>query len=341
MAHGFLRRLFEVFERFKTAVDVVTTSEVSVSVTVDDTAARSTTIVDQPAEFAEVACRGGNGDRLRGRRGSARGSDAVRPGGRRRSDRFRCGMVSQAASRRNITFVLRDADVADAMTRFHEAFFPLTDAWRVVLVLADAAACMVPRSIAHALLLVGHGQMGRMVESLAPRVRLRGRPASSIRSRRRTRRTRRRTGGAAVDVAIDFSSPDAVTTKCRSLARRGINVVIGTTGWQTRGRAARRDCRRGHRHRGRRRIFRPASSCSKRSWRGRRRCSPPAGVRRVAARSASRGQEGRAVGHRAAAEAGDGEGRLSRGRSMCRRRAPGTFPACTRSASTAPPNRSR
>ncbi len=36
MAHGFLRRLFEVFERFRTAVDVVTTSEVSVSVTVDD-----------------------------------------------------------------------------------------------------------------------------------------------------------------------------------------------------------------------------------------------------------------------------------------------------------------
>src|SRR5262249_13828390 len=36
MAHGFLRRLFEVFERFKTAVDVVTTSEVSVSVTVDN-----------------------------------------------------------------------------------------------------------------------------------------------------------------------------------------------------------------------------------------------------------------------------------------------------------------
>ena len=36
MAHGFLRRLFEVFERYRTPVDVVTTSEVSVSVTVDD-----------------------------------------------------------------------------------------------------------------------------------------------------------------------------------------------------------------------------------------------------------------------------------------------------------------
>src|SRR5207249_10762866 len=36
MAHGFLRRLFEVFERFKTPVAVVTTSEVSVSVTADN-----------------------------------------------------------------------------------------------------------------------------------------------------------------------------------------------------------------------------------------------------------------------------------------------------------------
>ena len=37
MAYGFLRQVFEVFEKFRTAVDVVTTSEVSVSVTVDDT----------------------------------------------------------------------------------------------------------------------------------------------------------------------------------------------------------------------------------------------------------------------------------------------------------------
>src|SRR6266513_4497553 len=35
-AYGFLRGLFEVFERHQTVVDVVTTSEVSVSLTVDD-----------------------------------------------------------------------------------------------------------------------------------------------------------------------------------------------------------------------------------------------------------------------------------------------------------------
>ncbi len=55
MAHGFLRRLFEVFERFRTPVDVVTTSEVSVSVTVDD-ARRLPAIVTALQEFAEVSC---------------------------------------------------------------------------------------------------------------------------------------------------------------------------------------------------------------------------------------------------------------------------------------------
>src|SRR5213075_3065898 len=54
-AHGFLRRLFEVFERFKTPVDVVTTSEVSVSVTVDDIR-RLDAIVDNLRSFADVNC---------------------------------------------------------------------------------------------------------------------------------------------------------------------------------------------------------------------------------------------------------------------------------------------
>ncbi len=36
MAYGFLRNVFEVFERFKTPIDMITTSEVAVSVTIDD-----------------------------------------------------------------------------------------------------------------------------------------------------------------------------------------------------------------------------------------------------------------------------------------------------------------
>jgi aspartate kinase len=121
MAHGFLRRLFEVFERFKTAVDVVTTSEVSVSVTVDDTR-RLDGIVDNLRNFAQVNCEPemaiicAVGENLR--------SDPMLFARAVTSlDRVPLRLVSQAASRRNITFVLRDADVPHAMARLHETFF--------------------------------------------------------------------------------------------------------------------------------------------------------------------------------------------------------------------------
>jgi aspartate kinase len=121
MAHGFLRRLFEVFERFKTAVDVVTTSEVSVSVTVDDTR-RLEAILDNLHNFAEASCERemaiicAVGENLR--------ADPTLFGRAVTSlDRIPLRLVSQAASRRNITFVLRDADVPHAMMRLHEAFF--------------------------------------------------------------------------------------------------------------------------------------------------------------------------------------------------------------------------
>ena len=39
MAHGFLRRIFEIFDRHETSVDMIATSEVSVSLTIDDTSA--------------------------------------------------------------------------------------------------------------------------------------------------------------------------------------------------------------------------------------------------------------------------------------------------------------
>jgi aspartate kinase len=121
MAHGFLRRLFEVFERFKTPVDVVTTSEVSVSVTVDDTR-RLEAIVDNLRNFAEVGCERemaiicAVGENLR--LDAALFSRAVTA-----LERIPLRLVSQAASRRNITFVLRSSDVPHAMMRLHETFF--------------------------------------------------------------------------------------------------------------------------------------------------------------------------------------------------------------------------
>jgi 4-hydroxy-tetrahydrodipicolinate reductase len=41
-------------------------------------------------------------------------------------------------------------------------------------------------------------------------------------------------GTGLIDVAIDFSQPDAVAANLAALAARGISVVIGTTGWHDR-----------------------------------------------------------------------------------------------------------
>jgi aspartate kinase len=121
MAHGFLRRVFEVFERHRTAVDVVTTSEVSVSVTVDDDTHLGA-IVEGLREFAEVnveadlAILCAVGDNLRNDpRIAARVIGAL--------DGFPVRMVSQAASRRNVTIVLRDTDLALGMAQLHREFF--------------------------------------------------------------------------------------------------------------------------------------------------------------------------------------------------------------------------
>jgi 4-hydroxy-tetrahydrodipicolinate reductase len=80
------------------------------------------------------------------------------------------------------------------------------------------------------LLLVGHGKMGQLVGELAGQYGCDVAgvidPASPLHG-----------GGpdaarwAGVDVAIDFSTPDSVTANALVLARRGISLVIGTTGW--------------------------------------------------------------------------------------------------------------
>jgi len=121
MAYGFLRRVFEVFERYRTAVDMVTTSEVSVSITVDDRR-HLDAIVESISEFAEVAVERemallcAVGDVLR---------DAPELGAKVIGvlEEVPIRMISQAASRRNITVVLRQADLPHAMERLHEEFF--------------------------------------------------------------------------------------------------------------------------------------------------------------------------------------------------------------------------
>ncbi|MCC7010703.1 MAG: aspartate kinase [Acidobacteria bacterium] len=121
MAHGFLARIFEAFEKHRTSVDVVTTSEVSVSVTVDDPR-RLTEIAASLGEVAEVTredhmailCAVGDGlqrdPAFVGDLLGAIGGVPIR-------------MLSQAAARRNVTLVIREADLETALVRVHDRFF--------------------------------------------------------------------------------------------------------------------------------------------------------------------------------------------------------------------------
>jgi aspartate kinase len=121
MAYGFLRRVFEVFERYRTPVDVVTTSEVSVSVTIDDRGSLDA-IVRELSAFADVTCEDAMaivcavGEALRS---DARLATQVLGA----LEGLPLAMVSQGGSRKNVTVVLRDADVPEAMRRLHRRFF--------------------------------------------------------------------------------------------------------------------------------------------------------------------------------------------------------------------------
>ena len=53
LAHGFLKKVFEIFERYETAIDMITTSEIAVSLTIDDTT-HLDAIVDELNKFAVV-----------------------------------------------------------------------------------------------------------------------------------------------------------------------------------------------------------------------------------------------------------------------------------------------
>jgi len=120
-AYGFLRALFEVFDRHRTAVDVVTTSEVSVSLSIDDTGALSELISDlEQLGTVEVEKRrtiiSVIGEGLRNTPGIAARVFSVI------SD-INVSMISVGASSVNLTFMVDEAQAKEAIVRLHGACF--------------------------------------------------------------------------------------------------------------------------------------------------------------------------------------------------------------------------
>jgi aspartate kinase len=125
MAHGFLHRIFEIFDRLETPVDMVSTSEVSVSLTIDNPR-NLDAICGELQQFAEaeierdqaIVCLVGENIRytpgVAARVFESLGDVNVR-------------MISQGASLLNLSIVVAEADLMRAVERLHGAFFAELD----------------------------------------------------------------------------------------------------------------------------------------------------------------------------------------------------------------------
>ena len=125
LAHGFLKAIFEAFDRHRIPVDVVSTSEVSVSLTVDSNESIPALAADL-AKLADVKYEGRKaivclvGQSLREIPGIA-----AHVFGELSDVKIR--MISQGASEINLTFVIDEEQVPSVIQRLHKRFFAELD----------------------------------------------------------------------------------------------------------------------------------------------------------------------------------------------------------------------
>jgi aspartate kinase len=121
MSHGYLKAIFDVFDRHKCAVDMVSTSEVSVSLTVDSNE-KLPEIAADLSQLADVKYEGRKalicmvGENIRGQQGiAARVFQAIR--------HVNVRMISQGASEINMSFMIEEDDAEEAIRSLHAEFF--------------------------------------------------------------------------------------------------------------------------------------------------------------------------------------------------------------------------
>lgn len=124
-SYGFMSALFQVFERHRTVIDVISTSEVSLALTVDNTDSLEQVVKDlerlgtvkvEPDQA--VICIVGEG--LRASSGLASRVFST-------IDDVNISLISHGASSVNLTFVVREEKLADVIKRLHNAFFIESD----------------------------------------------------------------------------------------------------------------------------------------------------------------------------------------------------------------------
>ena len=121
MSHGYLKAIFDIFDKHKCPVDMVSTSEVSVSLTVDSNE-RLPLIAADLSELADVKYEGRKaliclvGENIRGQNGiAAQVFSAIR--------HVNVRMISQGASEINMSFMIDEDDADEAIRSLHRVFF--------------------------------------------------------------------------------------------------------------------------------------------------------------------------------------------------------------------------
>ena len=125
MSHGYLKAVFDVFDKYKCAIDMVSTSEVSISLTVDSNE-RLPEICSELAKIADVKMEGHKalvclvGEDIRGHNGIAgQVFSAI--------SHVNVRMISQGASEINMSFMIDEEDVEEALRSLHGYFFANPD----------------------------------------------------------------------------------------------------------------------------------------------------------------------------------------------------------------------
>lgn len=121
MTHGYLKEIFTIFDKHQTAVDMVSTSEVSVSLTVDSND-KLPAIAADLSKLADVNYEGKKalvclvGEDIRGQNGmAAQVFNAIR--------HINVRMISQGASEINMSFMIDEEDADEAVRSLHATFF--------------------------------------------------------------------------------------------------------------------------------------------------------------------------------------------------------------------------
>jgi aspartate kinase len=125
MSHGYLKAVFDVFDKYKCAIDMVSTSEVSISLSVDSNQ-KLPEICEELSKIADVKMEGHKalvclvGEDIRGHNGiAAQVFGAI--------SHVNLRMISQGASEINMSFMIDEEDVEEAVRSLHRVFFANPD----------------------------------------------------------------------------------------------------------------------------------------------------------------------------------------------------------------------